>query len=96
VDYKQGAAITSPPIVVRDIVITGYAGGDYGVRGALQGYDANTGKLLWRTWMTAGKDEPHGDRRNSAGHSTIAFWSEVYGGSRCTKTRQNIRLEPRF
>ena len=77
VDYKQGAAITSPPIVVRDIVITGYAGGDYGARGALQGYDANTGKLLWRTWMTAGKDEPNGDtwKGDSAEHGGASTWN---------------------
>ncbi len=33
VDYRQGAAITSPPLVVKNLVVTGYAGGEYGVRG---------------------------------------------------------------
>ncbi|MBV8397505.1 MAG: PQQ-dependent dehydrogenase, methanol/ethanol family [Acetobacteraceae bacterium] len=77
VDYKQGSAITSPPIVVRDIVITGFAGGDYGARGALQGYDANTGKKLWKTWLTAGKGEPNGDtwKGDSAEHGGAAAWN---------------------
>jgi alcohol dehydrogenase (cytochrome c) len=77
VDYKGGAAITSPPIVVGDIVITGYAGGDYGARGALQGYDANTGKQLWKTWMTAGKDDPNGDtwKGDSAEHGGASTWN---------------------
>ena len=49
VDYKQGSVITSPPLVVRDKVITGFGGGEYGVRGALQAFDLNTGKQLWQT-----------------------------------------------
>ena len=36
VDYKQGSVITSPPLVVRDKVITGFGGGEYGVRGSLR------------------------------------------------------------
>ena len=33
VDYKQGSVITSPPLVVKNMVITGFGGGEYGVRG---------------------------------------------------------------
>jgi glucose dehydrogenase len=45
VDYKQGSVITSPPLVVRDKIITGFGGGEYGVRGALLAFDLNNGKL---------------------------------------------------
>ena len=31
-DYKKGYAITSPPLIVKDLVITGIAGGEYGIR----------------------------------------------------------------
>lgn len=48
-DYTQGATITSPPTVVKNMVITGYAGGEFGVRGALVAFDQKTGKELWRT-----------------------------------------------
>ncbi|MBV9655999.1 MAG: PQQ-dependent dehydrogenase, methanol/ethanol family [Acetobacteraceae bacterium] len=76
VDYKQGSAITSPPVVVGNVVITGFAGGDYGARGALQGYDAATGKQIWKTWLTAAKDEPNGDtwKGDSAEHGGAAAW----------------------
>ena len=43
VDYKQGSVITSPPLVVKDMVITGFGGGEYGARGSLQAYDIKTG-----------------------------------------------------
>ena len=50
VDYKQGSVITSPPLVVKDKVITGFGGGEYGARGSLQAYDINTGKQVWKTY----------------------------------------------
>ena len=58
VDYKQGAVITSPPLVVKNLVITGFGGGEYGVRGSLQAYDVNTGKQVWKTWTVPGPGEP--------------------------------------
>ncbi len=61
VEYKEGKVITSPPTVVGNKVITGYAGGEYGVRGALQAYDADTGKLIWRTYTIPGPGEPGND-----------------------------------
>ena len=50
VDYTQGSVITSPPLVVKDKVITGFGGGEYGARGSLQAYDINTGKQVWKTY----------------------------------------------
>ena len=58
VDYKQGSVITSPPLVVRDKVITGFGGGEYGVRGSLQAYDLNTGKQIWKTYTAPAPGEP--------------------------------------
>jgi alcohol dehydrogenase (cytochrome c) len=58
VDYKEGALITSPPLVVKNMVITGFGGGEFGVRGNLTAYDAATGKQVWRTWLTPGEGEP--------------------------------------
>src|SRR6201997_3261269 len=58
VDYKQGSVITSPPLVVRDKVITGFGGGEYGVRGSLQAFDINTGKLVWQTYTVPAPGEP--------------------------------------
>jgi alcohol dehydrogenase (cytochrome c) len=58
VDYKQGSVITSPPLVVRDRVITGFGGGEYGARGSLQAYDIKTGKLVWQTYTVPAPGEP--------------------------------------
>src|SRR5271167_4852207 len=60
VDYTQGSVITSPPLVVKDKVITGFGGGEYGARGSLEAFDVNTGKELWRTYMVPGPGE-HGN-----------------------------------
>ncbi|HET7866729.1 MAG TPA: PQQ-dependent dehydrogenase, methanol/ethanol family [Burkholderiaceae bacterium] len=61
VDYKQGSVITSPPLVVKNMVITGFGGGEYGARGSLQAYDVNTGKEVWKTWTVPGPGEPNHD-----------------------------------
>ena len=58
VDYKQGHAITSPPTIAKNLVITGYAGGEYGVRGAIVAYDQDTGREVWRTYTIPGPGEP--------------------------------------
>ncbi len=76
IDYTQGAVITSPPLVVKDKVITGFGGGEYGVRGSLQAYDINTGKQVWKTYTVPLKDEPNGDswKGDSAEHGGGAAW----------------------
>lgn len=61
VDYKQGSVITSPPLVVRDKVITGFGGGEYGVRGSLQAFDLNTGKQVLKTFTVPAPGEPGSD-----------------------------------
>ena len=56
-DTMDGFSITSPPLVVKDKIIVGVAGGEYGVRGFLDAYDAKTGKRLWRFFTTPGPGE---------------------------------------
>ncbi len=56
-DAKLGYSITSPPVVVKDKVITGVSGGEFGVRGFIDAYDAVTGKRLWRVYTVPGKGE---------------------------------------
>jgi alcohol dehydrogenase (cytochrome c) len=57
-DYKTGHAITSPPLVYKNLVVTGIAGGEYGVRGFLQAFDQNTGQSVWKTYTIPGAGEP--------------------------------------
>src|ERR1043165_3248914 len=51
-DPKLGATLAGAPLVVRNLVIVGISGAEYGVRGHLSAYDAFTGKLVWRGWST--------------------------------------------
>jgi alcohol dehydrogenase (cytochrome c) len=57
-DYKLGYSITVAPLAVQDKVIVGMAGGEYGVRGFVDAYDAKSGKQLWRFWTVPGPGEP--------------------------------------
>src|SRR5438552_1085457 len=49
-DWHENYNGTSAPLVVGNLVISGTAGGDEGVRGFVAAYDATTGKEAWRFW----------------------------------------------
>ena len=66
-DYRSGYSKTAAPLIVKDQVVTGIAGGEYGIRGFLDSYDADTGERLWRTHTIPGPDHP--DNRTWAGDS---------------------------
>jgi alcohol dehydrogenase (cytochrome c) len=51
-------AITHAPVVVKDKIIVGMAGGDLGVRGYIAAFDAKTGREVWRFYTIPGKGEP--------------------------------------
>ena len=57
-DYKTAHSITLAPLAVRDKVIVGIAGAEYGIRGFLDAYDAKTGRRAWRFWTVPGPGEP--------------------------------------
>jgi alcohol dehydrogenase (cytochrome c) len=46
-DYKAGYSLTAAPIIVKGKVITGVSGGEFGVVGKVEAYDAKTGQLAW-------------------------------------------------
>ena len=54
-----GYASTGAPLVVKDKLIVGMAGGEHGVRGFLDAYDTATGKRIWRFNTIPGPDEPN-------------------------------------
>ena len=60
-DYKEGHAMTSAPLIAGGVVITGIAGGEYGTRGFIDGWDPATGKHLWKFYTTAAPGEKGGD-----------------------------------
>jgi alcohol dehydrogenase (cytochrome c) len=60
-EYKGGYASTIAPIAVKDKVIVGAAGGEFGIRGFIDAYEAQTGKRAWRFYTIPGPGEPGHD-----------------------------------
>ena len=72
-DYESGYSKTAAPLIVKDKVVTGIAGGEFGIRGFLDAYDPKTGTRTWRTYTIPGPDDP--------GNQTWAGESWRTGGS---------------
>jgi alcohol dehydrogenase (cytochrome c) len=75
-DTMEGYSITSAPLAIKDKIITGVAGGEYGIRGFIDAYDPYTGKRLWRTYTIPapgefGSDTWEGD---SWKHGSAGTW----------------------
>ncbi|AWT60907.1 MAG: Methanol dehydrogenase [cytochrome c] subunit 1 [Candidatus Moanabacter tarae] len=56
-DYRQGMTLTSAPLVIKDKVISGISGGEFGVRGFVTANNINTGEQVWRMYSTGPADE---------------------------------------
>lgn len=52
VEINLGETMTMAPLVVKDKVLVGNSGGEYGVRGWLPALDAATAKIAWRAYAT--------------------------------------------
>lgn len=57
-DNKQGVAITQAPLAINGKIIVGMGGGEAGLRGFIDAYDASTGKRLWRLYTIPTTGEP--------------------------------------
>ncbi len=56
-DSLLGYSLTSAPLVVKDKVLVGITGGEFGARGFLDAYDAASGRRLWRWYAVPGPGE---------------------------------------
>ena len=56
--YKSGNSMTVAPLAVKDKIVVGISGGEFGIRGFLDAYDAKTGKRAWRFWTVPARSEP--------------------------------------
>src|SRR3989454_8213040 len=61
VDYKNGYSFTLAPLAVKNFIVVGISGGEYGIRGFIDAYDADTGKRKWRFYTVPGPGEPGHD-----------------------------------
>ena len=73
VDYRTGNSFTVAPLAVKNLVVIGVSGGEYGVRGFIDAYDADTGERKWRFYTVPGPGEP--------GHDTWEGESWKTGGA---------------
>jgi alcohol dehydrogenase (cytochrome c) len=69
---QAGYAMTHAPLIVKDKVIVGTAGGEYGIRGFIAAFDAATGNEVWRFYTIPGPGEP--------GHETWTGDAWMHGG----------------
>ncbi|HTW30395.1 MAG TPA: PQQ-dependent dehydrogenase, methanol/ethanol family [Candidatus Sulfotelmatobacter sp.] len=72
-DYRIGYSFTVAPLAVKNLIVTGVSGGEYGVRGFIDAYDAETGQRKWRFYTVPGPGEP--------GHETWEGDSWKVGGA---------------
>jgi quinohemoprotein ethanol dehydrogenase len=55
--WQDGLTITSAPLYYDGLVITGFAGAEYGIRGRVKAFDARDGKLAWTFYTIPGPGE---------------------------------------
>lgn len=72
-DYQKGYTFTVAPLAVKNEIIIGPSGGEYGARGFVDAYDATTGRRLWRFDTVPGPGQP--------GHATWSGDSWKHGGA---------------
>ncbi len=60
-DVQLAYSVTMAPLAVKDKVIVGVGGGEYGIRGYIVAYDSETGKEAWKFYTIPGPGEPGHD-----------------------------------
>jgi alcohol dehydrogenase (cytochrome c)/quinohemoprotein ethanol dehydrogenase len=73
VDTRKPYTITQAPRVIKGRVIIGNSGGEYGTRGYISAYDAESGKLVWRFFTVPG--DPSKPFENEAMARAAKTWS---------------------
>jgi alcohol dehydrogenase (cytochrome c) len=56
--YTDGYSATLAPLIIKDKIIVGIAGGEYGIRGYIDAYDVKTGARKWRSYTIPAEGEP--------------------------------------
>ena len=76
-DVRAGESATVAPLVVKDMVIVGSSGGEFGVRGHTDAFNRETGEHVWRCYMVPKPGEPGSETWPADGEA----WQR--GGANC-------------
>jgi alcohol dehydrogenase (cytochrome c) len=76
-DVRAGESATVAPLIVKDKVIVGSSGGEFGVRGHLDAFDIDSGEHLWRCYTVPKPGEPGSETWPADGEA----WAR--GGANC-------------
>jgi alcohol dehydrogenase (cytochrome c) len=79
-DVRAGESATVAPLIIKDMVITGSSGGEFGVRGHLDAFDIETGERRWRCYTVPKPGEPGSETWPADGEA----WAR--GGANCWLT----------
>jgi PQQ-dependent dehydrogenase (methanol/ethanol family) len=74
IDRTKAYTITGAPRIVKGLVLIGNGGAEYDVRGYLNAYDADTGKLRWRFYTVPG--DPNEAPENAAMAAALKTWPD--------------------
>jgi len=76
-DVRAGESATVAPLIVKNMVIVGSSGGEFGVRGHLDAFDLDTGEHQWRCYTVPKPGEPGSETWPAEGEA----WAR--GGANC-------------
>ena len=79
-DVRAGESATVAPLIVKDMVIVGSSGGEFGNRGHAEAFKRETGERVWRTYMVPKPGEPGSETWPDDGEA----WQR--GGGNCWVT----------
>ena len=79
-DVRAGESRTVAPLIVKDMVLVGSSGGEFGSRGHLDAFDAETGERRWRCYTVPKPGEPGSESWPADGEA----WQR--GGGNCWVT----------
>jgi alcohol dehydrogenase (cytochrome c) len=79
-DVRAGESATVAPLIVKNMVIVGSAGGEFGVRGHLDAFNIDSGEHAWRCYTVPKPGEPGSETWPADGEA----WAR--GGANCWLT----------
>ncbi|HWU02863.1 MAG TPA: methanol/ethanol family PQQ-dependent dehydrogenase [Novosphingobium sp.] len=78
-DYTAGYSATAAPLIVKDMVITGNSGGEFGIVGEVQARNVETGELIWsRPTIEGNMGTLHGQPNGITGKLNATWQGDQY------------------